>query len=175
MDAYQHFEIFRTDVRNEDTLVNSRLLWNINIQGFLFAAYGLSIQRIPDPQNGHMVQGVARNSLAALIFFLPLLGFSISWMSYKGIRAAQIAISSLNRQWKEIVGEYYKAEASMLPMLIGGGCPSIDRHGSHARKAHQWGLLAPNTIPRIFMTIWALLFTIHFLSVFAYYLIAKTS
>src|SRR5580658_9768416 len=40
-----HYKLFRDYIEHEDSLINQRLLWNINIQGFLFAAYGLSVQK----------------------------------------------------------------------------------------------------------------------------------
>jgi hypothetical protein len=33
----EHYKLFRDYIEHEDGLVNQRLLWNINIQGFLFA------------------------------------------------------------------------------------------------------------------------------------------
>lgn len=44
-EAIKLYEVFRDYLKHEDALVNNRLTWTLTIQGFLFAAYGLSIQK----------------------------------------------------------------------------------------------------------------------------------
>ena len=46
----EHFKIFRDYMQHEDNLINQRVSWNSTIQGFHFATYGLSQQKLPDPQ-----------------------------------------------------------------------------------------------------------------------------
>ena len=48
----EHFKIFRDYMQHEDNLINQRVSWNSTIQGFLFATYGLSQQKLPDPKPG---------------------------------------------------------------------------------------------------------------------------
>src|ERR1051325_2213045 len=45
-----HYKIFRDYIEHEDGLIDKRLLWNINIQGFLFATYGFSVQKLAEVQ-----------------------------------------------------------------------------------------------------------------------------
>lgn len=46
------YRMFRAYVEHEDGLTNQRLSWNFTIQGFLFAAYTLSSNKIADVKPG---------------------------------------------------------------------------------------------------------------------------
>lgn len=42
------YATYRAYVQHEDDLTNNRLNWNFTIQGFLFAAYSFSLQKIAE-------------------------------------------------------------------------------------------------------------------------------
>ena len=143
--------------------MNNRLLWNINIQGFLFATYGFSVQKLAEVpgQHGTEIAG-AKSLLYWLIGILPIFGAAVSFFSWKGVRAAQDAIINLNTQWNEIIGDEYPTEKrSLLPKLIGGGDPKVSEIRSASKSHHKivgWGFLAPRLFPWIFIWTWAALF-----------------
>ena len=45
---HEHYAIFRDYLKHEDNLINNRLNWNFTIQGFLFASYTFTIQKIAE-------------------------------------------------------------------------------------------------------------------------------
>jgi hypothetical protein len=149
----EHFKIFRDYVEHEDNLINSRLMWNITIQGFLFATYGLSVQKLAEQQ----ATGAGVPALRWLILILPLFGIGISLVSIMGVIAARTAINSLVVQWKEILDQAGSKEPG-LPFLVGGGIPDGDKSGTECSKAHRRGLRAPLWFPWIFVFAWAALF-----------------
>jgi hypothetical protein len=160
---FEHFKLFRKYANHEDDLINHRLLWNINIQGFLFATYGFSVQKLAEVLLQEKV-GVQDEKtvlyclpLFVLIVVLPAFGIVISVLSLKGVQAAQLAIENLNYQWLEIVNTLYQSNDLAIPMLIGGGGRAIDRSSTDHEKAHKWGFLAPIWLPKIFGYSWLLL------------------
>jgi len=138
----KHYAAFRAYVEHEDALVNNRVLWNINIQGFLFATYGISLQKLA--QGGH--HGPEVFLLQFLIGILPVLGASISYYSWRGVQAAQSSIRNLEDKWNGVLKDEYllSEDSSMLPWLTGGG----------AKQAHDKGLEAPLGVPRLFIITW---------------------
>lgn len=155
---HQHFKIFRDYEEHEDDLINSRLQWNITIQGFLFATYGFSLQKLAEVQ----ATGMGVFALRWLIFVLPIVGMSISVFSWKSIDAAQTAIRNLGAHWKRIVG----TQNPQLPNLVGGGDPIDDKPGEEALNAHKRGFWAQTCFPWIFIVAWFVLFLIYGLSFF---------
>ena len=163
-----HFKIFRDYIEHEDELVNQRLLWNINIQGFLFASYGFSVQKLAEVQvtqklaeaQAHLVLTPETTGITALRWFmviLPLFGIFISVLSFKGVRAAQYAIRRLSRDWEKAVNErlLFPLDDPLLPGMIGGGYKkgeNPDEGGEN--QTHIWGFLAPLWFPRIFIAAW---------------------
>jgi hypothetical protein len=141
---HEHYKIFRDYVEHEDTLVNNRLLWNINIQGFLFATYGLTIQRLAELQASHSQEaavGTGAVAMRCLALFLPVLGTSISYLSWRGVKAAQNAIARLEGEWDAVPKP---PGGPSLPGLTGGGKDAN----------HREGFLAPRYFPWIFVVAW---------------------
>ncbi len=157
---YDHFRLFREYANHEDKLINNRLLWNINIQGFLFVTYGYSVQKLTEVLTSPNLKTTTASALYFLVGMLPVFGILISFTSYKGVQAAQIAIRNLNEQWEEIVSTYYREEDLMVPRvpeLIGGGCPAVNKSGVGPPQAHDWGTKAPRRFLIIFGVAWSLL------------------
>ena len=115
---HELYKIFRDYVEHEDTLVNNRLLWNINIQGFLFATYGFTIQKLAEVQairNQEIVVGTGTVAMRCLIVFLPVLGISISYLSWKGVKAAQNAIARLEGEWDAVQSRWAARACRVSP------------------------------------------------------------
>lgn len=164
---HEHFKIFRDYVEHEDGLINNRLTWNTTIQAFLFTVYGFSVQKLADIHAKPGTQDITEKALFWLTFVLPVFGGGISYLTYKGVMAAQRAIENLEQQWDEIVKcEYPTENPGLLPKLIGGGSTKVaafhdELHASELKRHHvvvNWGFTAPKRFPRFFEVAWALLF-----------------
>lgn len=168
-----HYKVLRAYVEHEDELINNRLLWNLTVQGFLFAAYGFSVQKLVEMENdgAALTDTPSLLALHATLVVLPILGFYISLYSRRGVNAAQIATLSVNRLWVDIRDNHYPASLrNLLPELIGAGDPrrirpEIPKSNKDAlRQATagkitdatvRWGFEAPYRFPRLFMGAWA--------------------
>jgi hypothetical protein len=143
-----HYKIFRDYAEHEDGLVNNRLMWNITIQGFLFATHGLSVQKLAEVQasqgGAESIGGIGVFALRGLLIILPVLGGVVSYYSWRGVRAAQKAISRLEDTWATIA---QPPNGPRLPGLTGGG----------DKSNHTEGFLAPKVFPWIFVVAWGLL------------------
>lgn len=164
---HEHYKIFRDYVEHEDELIANRLSWNITIQGFLFATYGLSIQKLTEVLTPHGTYGpVSRiplelKSLQWLTIVLPVFGMLISGISFFGVQAAQNAIEGLNEIWARVP----KPEGSpLLPELTGGATRQSSKIGSKqnpargANQNHSKGFWAPKIFPLLFIAAWLALF-----------------
>ncbi len=184
---HQHYKIFRDYIEHEDGLIDKRLLWNINIQGFLFATYGFSVQKLAEVQGHRLAELSGAKALYWLIFLLPLLGIGISVYSLKGVDAAQNAIRKLKDDWEAAEKQHTEGEPRILyelpklPGIIGGGdagtasCQANTqgiagrppflkkwleslRPRKYPHDAHTEGFRAPQMFPKIFITAWVALF-----------------
>ncbi len=150
----EHYTLFRAYIQHEDSLINNRLLWNINIQGFLFATFGLSVQKLYESSSpvGTAVPVTTTVALApillhALIVVLPLFGIGVSTLSLVTVRAAEAAIQNLRAKWQRLLAKNPGLD-ELLPGIIGGGLES----------SHKGGLRAPFLVPVVFIAAWLLLF-----------------
>src|SRR5437763_1604980 len=50
-DTRDLYRIFRSYIAHEDDLINQRQTWNLTIQGFLFAAYAFSLQKLVEAES----------------------------------------------------------------------------------------------------------------------------
>lgn len=115
--AREHLELynlFRDYLKHEDDLINNRLNWNFTIQGFLFAAYSLSLHKIADIKLALLQNTIETSRLAYVHLFhtlfdlhllltaLALAGINVSGFVYLSVRAARIAIHELESRWFEI-------------------------------------------------------------------------
>src|SRR5262249_24622108 len=57
------YSAFRDYVKHEDDLTNNRLNWNFTIQGFLFAAYSFSVQKIVEVRGTLFTKGSVSTEL----------------------------------------------------------------------------------------------------------------
>jgi len=147
---HEHYKIYRDYIEHEDGLINNRNVWNINIQGFLFATYGLSVQKLAEIQVTHPEVtdiGIGRQALEVVIFLLPVFGCVVSLHCFLGVLAAQKAIAQLADEWENEASVKYPSGSPKLPGIKGGG----------VLKAHKWGLTAPKWFPITCMATWILL------------------
>jgi hypothetical protein len=156
------FKIFRDYIKHEDNLTDKRLLWNNTIQGFLFAAYAVIVARVPSPLwNARLI-----------LIVISIVGLATSYLSWKGLLAAILAVHNLDHQWQMISGNDPR-----LPKLIGGG--RLVGEGSegtpkgikrtkeeieHYEKIAKWGFLAPRFFPIVFLGAWSLLLILSILA-----------
>jgi len=150
---HQHYKLFRDYVEHEDGLINKRLLWTINIQGFLFLGYGYAVQKLADPPLKEPAS--LGNLLYVLLFVFPGLGVVVGFFCWMVIWAAVGALKNLETEWTtRALAQHQNDAASILPGLVGGG----------KRRYHVWGLLAPTIFPWMFIIAWVILlgFSVHF-------------
>ena len=102
-DVLQYYHLVRSQVVDENNLINQRLTWLLASQAFLFAAYGF------------VLQSLNRDAASNWFFFsvsvvLGLLGVIFSISSLVSIRLAEAAMQDLLREaesknvefWQEI-------------------------------------------------------------------------
>ena len=91
--------IIREMIRHENELLNHRLSWLCQIQGFLFAALAFAWK---DPTAGQ------------IIFLICLIGALVAASSYYGLNRVEMAVASLRIWW-----ENNKAPDYFGPDIIG--------------------------------------------------------
>jgi hypothetical protein len=154
-----HLEIysaFRDYVKHEDDLTNNRLNWNLTMQGFLFAAYSFSIQKIADQKaalltaktptpaqvSRHIDIDLSIDALQHGIVIICGVGLAVSVFVFLGALGAQIATSHLRCKWRD------EHDEGCLPRVVGGG----------STPAYILGAVAPLCIPLVLTLAWLLLF-----------------
>lgn len=164
-ELYKLYEMFRDYLKHEDDLINNRLNWNFTIQGFLFAAYTFTLQKVSEIEAGLLLHVPSRNThllfnsstlgldgLRIATVTVALVGLWVSLGVYISVSAARIAIEEIEKQWLALYQEYTKAAkpnqyVPSLPGMTGGG----------SALAHRWGFWAPAALPIGFIAAWVLL------------------
>jgi hypothetical protein len=132
---YKRFELLRDYLKHEDNLVDHRIKWNLTIQGFLFTAFGFSLQKADNP----LLQ-----ELASLL--IPIAGSIISLCATCGIFAAHLSLKSLARHW-EPKNDAPANKGDWLPTLGGGGASTalivglVASFGPAMLIAAIWGVI----------------------------------
>jgi len=165
---WQHYEIFRDYVKHEDDLINHRLNWNFTIQGFLFAAYTLSMQKIAELKiavlahsHPQMALSLFNSSTLGLrelriaMLMVALVGLFVSFGVYLSVSAARMAIDEVTEKWNSLYSDYQPnpergkphCHGLYLPGIIGGG----------RLMAHKLGFYAPRWLSLGFIAAWSLL------------------
>jgi hypothetical protein len=166
----QLYSAYRSYIEHEDGLINNRMSWNFAIQGFLFAAFSFSAQKIAEVQEKLFADVTLKTAdvdrltslsgvgeLRILLLVLAFVGLLVSFFVYLGVWAARVAIENLEGDYNWLrdhstYGPGSDAENKddtyrSLPGIIGGGSP----------LAHGWGFQAPIFLPLIFIIAWATL------------------
>jgi hypothetical protein len=154
LNPLDYYKQLREYVEHENHLMHVRITWLLTIHGFLFASYGLTLQKLVD-----ILKGLHATDLATL----PLFAFQllICWMGTRfssrsatdGIRAAQSAIDHIDTIAQAQAGLLKLTTSSMpvansiiLPRIIGGG------------MKRPWSGADASLIPFSFKQVWVLLF-----------------
>jgi hypothetical protein len=53
----EHFKVVREYRMREHDLLNHRISWNLSVQGFLFATYGFSLQKLAETETSALIDG----------------------------------------------------------------------------------------------------------------------
>lgn len=178
---HKRFTIYRQYIKHEHDLINNRLSWNFTIQGFLFAAYTLTFQKIADirialAQNYIVPDRVEKLRIPHTLYDLHLLllaisavGLGVSFFVYISVQAARMASVSLQKMWNETTKDWSE---SSPPTSIGDvyralfkppdpqptnplGLPNL--FGGGHPLADLLGFYAPSALPIILMVVWLVL------------------
>jgi hypothetical protein len=150
------YRLYRSYLEHEDELIHQRQTWSLTIQGFLFATFGFSVQKLAEIQSRLVTDPACSGltlekcvakfpndiGLEALVHILPFVGFGVSLFAWLSIEAARMAIEQLRNSWKS----YRSNNGGLpnLPMIVGGG----------SRTAKVFGFFAPRLISFVFMGAW---------------------
>ncbi len=179
------YKIFRDYLKHEDDLINNRLSWNFTIQGFLFAAYVFSLQKIADIRLGLLNNSVVTERIKQLkvlhtlydlqlfLVIVAALGVSVSFLVYLSVSAARLAIQSLEEKWCEAARSWPKAlsklaRADRRKLVRESLSAGARTHGPAPQHlpgltggghpvALVLGFVAPNVLPLVLTFVWAFL------------------
>jgi hypothetical protein len=132
------YEAYRSYVRHEDSLVDSRLSWNLTVQGFLFAGYSVLAQKAFETCSAEKTMGFG--SLLRWMWALAALGMLISLVSLLGVLAANSAIRNVRKLWEK----KHTKLIDLFPPLTGGGVGWAEVVG-----------MIPQLLPLLFCFAWA--------------------
>jgi hypothetical protein len=162
------YELFRSYVKHEDTLIDHRTTWLIYIQSFLLATFGFSYQKkfevYANACSGRnatdlvkagcnaadqlrQTMGKLPHQYNVFLLVMCIVGVGVSIASWVSIRAAVSALSSLDEKWeKNAFDEAERAQLAFLPFITGGAHP----------RAAWLGKLLPQLLPAFFTILWVL-------------------
>jgi hypothetical protein len=87
LSLHEFYTILRHYVQHEDELIHQRTSWNWGIQGFLFTAFAISIQKMMDaseklaPANIGVERIYGERQLEHLVLAIPIVGILVSVFS----------------------------------------------------------------------------------------------
>jgi len=144
-----YFKAFRKYRICEQGLLNHRLTWNLALQGFLFATYGLSLQKLAELQakeNGaDITLKQARYTVEQLRILLqttPWIGLLLSICVLLAVCGSWFSLRNLKREWDTKVP--HNENSPYIPNPSGGG----------SNVAFYLGFVPPAFIPMIFAVAW---------------------
>jgi len=131
-----YYELYRDYVKQENTLINNRLLWSLSIQGFLFAAFAYADS--PGTPN----QPRQPDQSLGLVFCAA--GIVINILTTTSLVAADVAIFKILKKWRDHFVLRADMNDPLVPDLTGGG----------SDQAHALGHLGPAMIPVVAAGCW---------------------
>jgi|SRR5271165_455210 len=172
-----HYKIFRDYVEHEGVLINNRLSWNFTIQSFLFATYGICLQKLLTHGQDQEVAAIRTLLTRFTYYLIPTVGLLVAALSLLGTWAARKAIRQLERDWNWIflrVPNHPPTGDSPLKRIWRVLKQRGDRTYEEAVKralrearpflpkltgggdptAHFWGFWAPLVVPVVFLAAW---------------------
>jgi len=155
--VFELYDVYRSYLIHEDTLIGQRTQRMLLVQGALFTAAGAVLGRLfeafgqPSPKNPpcpvHPRQAAV---YAGCLLLLAVTGILAAFLSRGALKAAADAAAFLNDQWTRInqswkdAGELSSRELH-LPGLQGAGAPAV----------HDRGQLHVILMPAFLMALWA--------------------
>ncbi len=140
------WERVRGQIEHEDSLINHRITWVIQINAMLLAAFGAGVYFIKEPSRAANLSPQYL-SLSLLLVTLVLFGVLVSFIEFRSIKIANAQIEWLFHWWNERV----KGEAASHPRIVGKPEIAMDR-------LFRFGYV----IPVAFTVLWLLLGFAHF-------------
>jgi len=134
------FNLYRDYVKHEDELINRRMSWNLTLQGFLFAAYGVTVQ-VLSKATEHMIIAVL-----VLLYVIPALGAVVAFLGWRGVKAAQTAIEGLCKRWEWVAQRFDGELVALLPEMVGGGEPKATGLGQYSQRGIPMVVLGTRVI-----------------------------
>jgi hypothetical protein len=121
-------ELVRQMIRHEDELVNERLTWLGQFEGFLFVAYGLAVKDLNDP---------------VLTWVVCLAGLLIAASILTATLRSDAAVDQLREQWKQNRGS------------LEGNCwePDVQGIGGEETLWRRWSWPS-RSLPILFALAW---------------------
>jgi hypothetical protein len=147
-DPVELYGVYREYVKHEDELINRRQSWNLTLQGFLFAAYGVILQVATNPKSDPSVIVHFKQ----LVYVFPALGALVGIQVLVSIYAAQAAIGGLKKQWKTISRRINCSSRELFPELTGGS----------RRSANMLGKIPQLGIPGVIFIAWMVIAALTF-------------
>ena len=126
----------RRQLEHEDGLMVNRLSWLVASQSFLFTAYAIVLNGVPQAQN---LAAVGRQEL--LRSLLPTLGLATCGLIYLGVLAGVRVTNVLRREFRQRRNKETNLEETILGTAT----------------THALGLAAPLLLPPLFSAAWATL------------------
>lgn len=181
-DHRELYGIYRDYIKHEDGLTHQRLGWNLAVQGFLFTAFAIIFSKAADlwkavsdltshasqapgaflfaqdgatPASRYDFQSLAFaiSSLNGADIALSVTGIGVAYVSWRGTRAAELAIKTLEDHWLFLHKEYKSPDGKRthapapigLPGIVGGGNP----------QTTEFGFKVTSRVQQTLMGVWA--------------------
>jgi hypothetical protein len=160
------YDMFRDYVKHEDTLVNVRLTWVLAIQGFLFAAYGVTfskkldiLQKIADLGYFRVTKDLthAITEIQAILAVIAFVGALISFFGWISINAAHEAVRNIENIFRQnIILQSDKSNGQKIVNVSGLYLPNIVAGGLDPEVSSKRGGFVAQSIPWILIICWIL-------------------
>lgn len=128
------YGIYREYIRVEHNLQHERSTWHQVIQGFLFTMLGV----IGAGQLGGNLPDRLQTERDYLPYVLAIVGITIAILTSVSIEAANAAINSLCKKWKQVEAGYDDDVSWLLPSISGGGDPNAVARGKLGSRFIPW-------------------------------------
>lgn len=113
----EYYKVLKDYAKHEDTLMNFRMTWCLGISSLMFTSVALLVNDLDKVPRLYLL-GANMLAIYPIIFFIAILGLVVARLSFKGVRAAEISLGSLNEIWAE--NGVNLPFGHNLPRLLGG-------------------------------------------------------
>ena len=179
----QVYEVYRNYLQHEDELANRRMTWMLTIQGFMYAAYALLVQKrldvtLQDHPIVRLLLPATPDSYAVcylhlVIFIIAGTGICISLIARRSIKAAEQAGKSLQQVFEEkqfnLDPAGFIINKSNIIKTVTFRCgivlPNISGGGMEAQIMR--GIFAYNYIPIVVVVSWSLISALELWSIWS--------